>query len=390
MGRVPRGTMHDDAHEQLIHAIYDAADDAAGLAPILNRIGHVLRAHAGQGFVIPITCPSAAESHHYGGPSSGFETYERDWRDKDPRYELAMKRPNEVLADTMVLDMAAFERSDVHHEVLAKWDNHYSLFGNHLAAPDLMFAAAWLRAKREGPFGDTEVRHMEALAPHMKRAVRLRHLVGSLRDEIADLQRALDAVPLATLILDEKSAVVCANRSAEDILRARDGLVTERGRLSASRIAERAALEKAIAKALLNAAPRSTRREALHLVPTVKVSRSNGPTLSIAMLPLRPQNAIRTRAARHARILALVHDPSRTVRIDRALVADLHGLTATEAELAAQLAEGKTLAEFAKERGTSEQTARTHLKRILEKTETRRQAELVRVLLTGAAIHGLR
>lgn len=382
--------MREGEFDRLVEAVYDAADEPDGLAPVLNRIGDVLRAHAGQGFVIPLACPNAAESHHYGGPSSGFETYERDWRHKDPRYQLAMQRPNEILADTMVLDMAAFERTDVHHEVLAKWDNHYSLFANHVAAPDLMFAAAWLRAKREGPFDEADVRHMEALSPHLKRAVRLRHLVASLREEVADLRRALDAVPLPTLIVDEKSAVVCSNRSGEEVLRAGDGLRTERGRLSASRLSERAALEKAIAKALLNAAARTTRREALHLVPTVKVSRGGGPSLSLVLLPLRARNAIRTRAAERARVLVLVHDPSRIVRVDRALIADVHGLTATEADLAAQLAEGKTLAEFASARGTSEQTARTHLKRILEKTQTRRQADLVRLLLTGLAVHAVR
>jgi len=65
-------------------------------------------------------------------------------------------------------------------------------------------------------------------------------------------------------------------------------------------------------------------------------------------------------------------------------------LTPTEAELAAALAEGRTLAEFAEARGCSEQTGRTHLKRILEKTGTSRQADLVRVLLTGAAMHQVR
>lgn len=382
--------MREGDFDRLVEAVYDSADEPAGLAPLLSRIGDMLRAHAGQGFVIPLASPGSAESHQYGGPTSGFETYEREWRDKDPRYQLAMRRRDEVLADTMVLDMAAFERTDVHHEVLAKWDNHYSLFGNHTAAPDLLFAAAWLRAKREGPFGESEVRHIRALAPHLKRAVRLRHLVGTLRGEIADLRRALDAVPMPTLILDEKRAVVCANRSGEEVLRARDGLRTEQGQLIATKLAERAALEKAIAKALLGVDARSTSRERPHLSPTVKISRGEGPSLSVVVIPLRPRNEIRAQATNRARVLALVHDPSRIVRIDRALVAELHGLTVMEAELAAQLAEGKTLARFAEERGSSEQTARTHLKRILEKTETRRQADLVRLLLTGIAMHGVR
>jgi DNA-binding CsgD family transcriptional regulator len=132
------------------------------------------------------------------------------------------------------------------------------------------------------------------------------------------------------------------------------------------------------------------RTERAELAPVIEVPRSDGTSVSVALLPLRRRNELGVRATDAARVLALVHHPTRVIRIDRLLIAEQHGLTATEAELAAQLAEGRTLTELANARGTSEQTARTHLKRILDKTETRRQADLVRLLLTGPAVHALR
>jgi DNA-binding CsgD family transcriptional regulator len=381
--------MKEGEFDGLVEAVYDAAEDPAGLAPLLTQVGRALRAQVGHAFVIPLSCPANAENHHYGGPADAFVEYERHWREKDPRFQIAMARPNEVLADTMVLDMPAFERSEVHREVLAKYDNHYSLFGNHVAAPDLLVAAAWLRSKRDGPYEKTEVDRIRAIVTHMKRAVRLRHLVGSLRDQIADLRRALDAVPVPTAILDEKSTVVCANQSAEELFEERDGLRTEKGRLSASVLREQRALEAAIAKAMATADSCVRQGSRALFAPAVKVTRTHG-TLSVVVFPLRDASIVRRQATAKARVLVVIHDPSRIVHVDRALVAELHGLTATEAELAASLAEGKTLAEFAEARGSSEQTARTHLKRILDKTETRRQADLVRVLLTGVAVHGIR
>lgn len=376
-------------YEQLIQAVYDAADTPGDLSPVMNDIGRALRAQAGQGFVIPLACPAGTESHHYGGPTSGFEAYERDWRDKDPRFQTAMARPDEVLADTMVLDMKEFERSDVHHEVLTKWGNHYSLFGNYNAGPDLMFAAAWLRSKREGPFGDEEVRCIRGLVPHMTRAVRLRRVVTSLRDQLEDLRRALDTLPLPVAVLDVRGVVTCANGAAEELFSSRDGLRTEKSRLVASVATEQRALEAAIAKAATTADTHVLRGARGRLAPTVTISRAYG-TLSIVLFSLRGANAIRERASRTARVLALIHDPTRIARIDRALTAELHGLTPTEADLAAAIAEGRTLAEFAAARGSTEATARTHLKRILDKTQTRRQADLVRLLLTGVALHHLR
>jgi len=58
-------------------------------------------------------------------------------------------------------------------------------------------------------------------------------------------------------------------------------------------------------------------------------------------------------------------------------------LTPAEARLAADLADGLTLEESAERSSTQVATARTHLKRIFAKTRTRRQSELVRLLLRG-------
>lgn len=57
------------------------------------------------------------------------------------------------------------------------------------------------------------------------------------------------------------------------------------------------------------------------------------------------------------------------------------GLTATEAAVALEMLAGNDLAASAARRGITLNTARAHLRRIFEKTETRRQAALMRLLL---------
>jgi DNA-binding CsgD family transcriptional regulator len=61
---------------------------------------------------------------------------------------------------------------------------------------------------------------------------------------------------------------------------------------------------------------------------------------------------------------------------------ELYGLTPAESALATLLAEGKTLQEAAGLRGVTHQTARSQLKSIFSKTATRRQSELLRLLLS--------
>lgn len=67
---------------------------------------------------------------------------------------------------------------------------------------------------------------------------------------------------------------------------------------------------------------------------------------------------------------------------------ELFGLTAAEARFAVALAEGAAVEEIASRLGISMNTARTHLKAILAKTGTNRQAQLVAVLLRSVATLG--
>lgn len=62
-----------------------------------------------------------------------------------------------------------------------------------------------------------------------------------------------------------------------------------------------------------------------------------------------------------------------------------YGLTATEARVAQELAEGRTLAEAAADLRISSGTARNHLKQVYAKTDTHRQSELVRLVLMGCS-----
>lgn len=70
--------------------------------------------------------------------------------------------------------------------------------------------------------------------------------------------------------------------------------------------------------------------------------------------------------------------------LDRELVASAFGFTATEADVAAGLLAGETLDEIAKRRGVAITTVRTHLAKLFEKTDTRRQPELI-LILSGLA-----
>jgi DNA-binding CsgD family transcriptional regulator len=83
---------------------------------------------------------------------------------------------------------------------------------------------------------------------------------------------------------------------------------------------------------------------------------------------------------RSPQIVLLIIDPERRRPSAPDLLVGLYGLTRREAVLASTLSCGKTVEEAAHELQMSYETARSHLRRIFEKTNTSRQAELILLL----------
>jgi DNA-binding CsgD family transcriptional regulator len=79
--------------------------------------------------------------------------------------------------------------------------------------------------------------------------------------------------------------------------------------------------------------------------------------------------------------ILFITDPERQIAIRSERLRDEFGLTRAEAALALEIVAGQGLQAAAGRLRITVTTARTHLAHIFRKTGTRRQAELVRVIL---------
>ena len=86
--------------------------------------------------------------------------------------------------------------------------------------------------------------------------------------------------------------------------------------------------------------------------------------------------------------ILFVADPEGSQISTTQVLEGLYDLTPAEAELLRLLAEGNSLEQVADQRGVTMNTARSQLKQVFAKTDTRRQGELVRLVLTGVASLG--
>lgn len=181
---------------------------------------------------------------------------------------------------------------------------------------------------------------------------------GDAGRHLRDLVGRLHA---GVLLLERDATVRYANGAASAILERRDPLVLLNGRLAARDTTVSARL-----RALVCDAPAGGRPAAVVLPsPAARWS-------LIAHICAR---------AGHGPVAAVLVDPGAPPRIDSAHLRDLFGLTGAEARLAVLLLEGLPPAQSARRLGISVHTVRSQLRELFAKTGTRRQSELVRVLL---------
>jgi DNA-binding CsgD family transcriptional regulator len=228
-----------------------------------------------------------------------------------------------------------------------------------------------LRPYRGNHFEEEQVRIVRALMPHIQRALQIHQ-----RLHLSDLRRnatseALDQIPVGIFVVESSWLSHPLNTAAEKITFEGDGLRIECGKLAASKASEQRALRSFIADAM------SPKDSTIHPKGgMLLISRDSFRCpLEILVTPLRIGHSIF--GERQKAVLVIVVDPEREPSVSEDVLRRTWRLSHAEAAVAKLLASGKDIREIADELHISLNTARTHLKRVLSKTGSRRQAEAV-------------
>lgn len=227
--------------------------------------------------------------------------------------------------------------------------------------------------RRDDPFLTGERAELiGALIPHFQRALRTeKHLQGLERDA-ADLAGAIDSMRQAVLVVAMNNSVLHCNSTASTLLRRADGLGVRSGRLCAFRPGVDAALQRAVYDAL-GMGEGGARSGTSLLCP-----RPSGRRPYVAHT--FPFPAREARGWTEPRALVVVVDPDNRPQPPKDLLRNLFGLTNGEADIALRVANGQGLTPISEELSVSIATVKTHLQHVFDKTDTHRQAELVRLL----------
>lgn len=181
------------------------------------------------------------------------------------------------------------------------------------------------------------------------------------------LADALDRVQFGVIITGDARAPSFVNCYAREVLEQGDGLKVGPLGLEAVNASDTRDLRDAISRAVR----RESRAAATFVLPRLRASR---PLIAFVPLPLLGPSATSETAV-------FVCDPERSPAVDPAALTRLFGLTRAEAKFATLLMTGTTVEDASTSLGIGINTGRAHLRRILMKTDTGRQADLLRLLI---------
>lgn len=325
-------------------------------------------------------------THYVGVSKEDVQEYLDKWAAQDPLRKKVMSGSyplGVVLPTQTVTPDEEYMAGDCWHEFLRPRGVHYG-FVALLARDEFQIASIQGgRPTHLGPLTAPEVEWVQGLLSHLVRAVSLHGQMARLQTERDALFAYFDSMDIGIILVSQDGGIQFANVPAEAILAKGEELVRRNGLLSAVNSREQRRLETLILRAG-NTLP-DEKREA----GTMAISRPALAPLLVYVTPADSRRQVQDGLAVSDAIVWIIN-PAGQGNLDLSPLQELFGLTPSEARLCQELAHGHSVKEVAAKWSVSIPTIRTHLAHALEKTVTRRQSELVTLILRVASIPQVR
>jgi DNA-binding CsgD family transcriptional regulator len=306
---------------------------------------------------------------------------------------LSALRFNVALQSSAVMPDRDFVRSDFYNESVRATGTFYAALAAPRYTPHHRSFAAICRVLGSADFNIESIRTLRVLVPHLVTALRVRHQFGEAKLHARSAYAVLNRLQVGIVLTDAAARPRFVNTRAEAIAAEADGFYLGSRGITAALPAETRALQRAIAAAATVTAKLSQsdttdtilRSATSSAEARVHLSRpSLRAPLTVIVMPLSDVSLDGTWGAPH-QVAVFVIEPDRPPEINTRALAETYRLAPREVQVAKLLAQGHRPAQIASELGIGVGTVREHLKRVLAKTDTHRQADLVRLLLRGFA-----
>jgi DNA-binding CsgD family transcriptional regulator len=368
----------DDALRDLLPLLYAAPIEPAKWQIFLDLLCHLTEIPSG--YLISSRTETGSVCLAAGGADFDPEAialYNNQYGANDPFRAAFLARPRVGVIDgEELVRREDLIKTEMWNEVLSPYGLHHvtMLCGN--CDKTGIEALSFWRDSHQGPLDSGSLQLLQALVPHVQATLRLNARLHVAESSGALSETALDALEIMVVLVNARSRIQHMNLLAAKRLPGLSAIGIQCGRLVAADTGDDSRLQDLIQSATAQA----NRTTGGQFGGAMKIRQAATPgDLQISVVPASE----RTQNAQSARCAAIfIGEPQSPPRLRGEILREVYRLTATEARLADCLLEGKELRDAAQQLCITWATARFHLKRVFAKTGTRRQAELMRLMLS--------
>ena len=363
--------MNKSTYEQAVHQIYDAILFPERWFQAWTDVAKII--HADGFHFISLDVVS-------GLPNSGIVNQD-SWQQAvveyntyygliDPRKAIVQNMPVGALFVCHRHITSRFvETSEYYQDFLRKYDARYLMAGSLLRNSNTEVLFALLRGQRDGAFRERDSAIAERLLQHLCRAVKIAERTSQINQIARIGEIGLSVLGSGVFILDAHGHLRFTNASGERMLKDKYALQTKNGCIVAAHIRDGSRLTAVIADTACTRRPHSL----LMLASAPNVA------AEVTVLYLSPDHKL---AAIYACGICLLVNPLRRPYPPPAgQLLELFAFTRAEARLAEALAAGTTPNDYARRNDVSIATVRSQIRSLLQKTESPRLVDLVRLLV---------
>ncbi len=366
--------MHQSAVEQLLGRLYGSDLSEQGFVPFLGEIGRAMRSHV-------VSLQGHDLEHQRGRIDVGIgltpawlELFERS-ASEHPWF---LRGGGLLLAHGIADDEGLTTDKELrgtrfYADLLQPVDISHGMALCLNTGPQGQITVLTInRDRQRGYFSPDERRLAQALLPHLRNVYALHQRLSWLQTETQNFRAALDHLPEGVFMLAGNGTVLFANERAQ-MLEAESVFIRRRhDRISAVFQADESLLRDALSRALSTPPPG---RVSLGLH-----DRSGRLAGTITFCPT-PRMSANLWSEFDAKTLAFLRSLTPSGKPDLSELRAILRLTLAETRLASALMQGASLDQAAAQFDVTRNTIRTQLHSLFAKTDTRRQSELLRVLL---------
>lgn len=360
---------------QVVPQIYESMLDLDGLPHLAETLVRLGGGHAGG-----LIARSSAEKVHvfaqmgYNLDPTSQKSWVEHFANISPLLPLELcALPGDVTPASQIVASDSYKRSVFYNDWARKRD-HFDFIGIILAkeARAIDYFAI-LRPHRAGLVTPFELEQIKIVAPHVRRAYLVGNLLNECKAKVDALGNAIANAGFGVVLAGHDGQLIYVNDAAETLIRLGRGLICRQNRIGA---ADGQADQQLKALILDAALPFGDKLPGGSMI----LSDEDGErSLVVHVVPVSRQAS--SHLVKQDRLMAGLFIVNRGAGAPERVnaFASLYGLTAAETRVFSELISGEGLTKAAERLKITEPTARTHLRNILAKTQTHRQAELMRL-----------